>query len=269
MIEPENTASPDFFSAGSDSPSTRTDPPRPVARKQPRVRGTMSPSASGSHPPAPARRRRVLHFPSRKTRALIANCASARRSPCPPDAPQKTRPRIGHQQEQDDEEVRPMRKRGERITATSIIHGSAPEVGEQRSNGFDVCSSTRSAHTRQRCFASTAVSPSGDESSCFSTSASGSSFRSLLASGGDPPPRQDRRCVAVGSRAATTAPAGGGLLAPCRAHAAVVLSATALYSWRPVICSGPFPLRISGMSWPCLSMYCSCSISLSCIVCLR
>ena len=30
-----------------------------------------------------------------------------------------------------------------------------------------------------------------------------------------------------------------------------------------------FQLRISGMSWPCLSMYCLCSMSLSCIICFR
>ena len=30
-----------------------------------------------------------------------------------------------------------------------------------------------------------------------------------------------------------------------------------------------FQFLISGMSWPCLSMYCLCSMSLSCIICFR
>ena len=30
-----------------------------------------------------------------------------------------------------------------------------------------------------------------------------------------------------------------------------------------------FQFRISGMSWPCLSMYCLCSMSLSCTICFR
>src|SRR5450759_843664 len=30
-----------------------------------------------------------------------------------------------------------------------------------------------------------------------------------------------------------------------------------------------FQLRISGISWPCLSMYCLCSMSLSCTICFR
>ena len=36
-------------------------------------------------------------------------------------------------------------------------------------------------------------------------------------------------------------------------------------------CSGSihFQFRISGKSWPCLSMYCLCSMSLSCICCFR
>src|SRR5664279_2640661 len=75
----------------------------------------------------------------------------------------------------------------DKITATSIIHGIGPQKYDRNfSNGFVLCSTISFGPYCSRRFAASAcVSPSGDDSSFFWTSAIGSDLRSCSGSGFD------------------------------------------------------------------------------------
>ena len=190
MIEPENTASPGFLLAGSDSPvnaawSTETSSPSSSRASA----GTMSPRRRRmTSPGTTSLAGGLIHFPSRFTRALIASLAlsasmafpACRSSQKPTQALAQSSSRMMKKSGQ-------CRTTPDSTTATSIIQGIGPQKYMRNLRKALVFFSSISfgPYLVSRFAASAPVRPSGDEPSRFSTSAIGSVFRSSFASEGE------------------------------------------------------------------------------------
>ena len=147
----------------------------------------MSPCFSWMTSPATSSRTGgVTHFPSRFTRVLVASLAFRVAMALPAErSSQNPTTALVHKR------TRIMKKSGQcfttpdRITATSIIQGIGPQKYERNFSSAFVffTGSSFGPSFVSRFDASAPVRPSGEDSSRFSTSASGSVFKSSAAFG--------------------------------------------------------------------------------------